>query len=36
VRIDSLANGNLRIRAFTDFRDPSRRDYNLTEIMRHP
>ncbi len=36
VRIDSLANGNLRVRVFTDFVDPRRRDYNLTEIMRHP
>ena len=36
VRIDSLTNGDLRIRVFTDFVDPHRRDYNLTEIMRHP
>jgi hypothetical protein len=36
VRIDNLANGNLRVRVFTDFADPGRRDYNMTEIMRHP
>lgn len=36
VRIDNLANGNLRVRVFTDFTDPGRRDYNMTEIMRHP
>jgi hypothetical protein len=36
VRIDNLSNGNLRIRVFTDFKGASRRDYNLTEIMRHP
>jgi hypothetical protein len=36
VRIDSLSNGRLRVRVFTDFKDASRRDYNLTEIMRHP
>ena len=31
--IDTLANGTC---AFTDFTDPARRDYNMTEIMRHP
>jgi hypothetical protein len=36
VRIDALANGNLRARVFTDFTDPGRRDYNMIEIMRHP
>jgi hypothetical protein len=36
VRIDNLANGNLRVRVFTDFVDPSRRDYSTTEILRHP
>jgi hypothetical protein len=36
VRIDRLSTGNLRIRVFTDFKDTGRRDYNLTEIMRHP
>jgi hypothetical protein len=36
VRVDNLANGDLRIRVFTDFVDPHRQDYNLTEIMRHP
>lgn len=36
VRIDGLSNGNLRIRVLTDFKDAARRDYNLTEIMRHP
>jgi len=36
VQIDNLANGELRVRVFTDFVDPHRRDYNLTEIMRHP
>lgn len=34
VRIDPLAGGNLRVRVFTDFADPRRRDYNMTEIMR--
>ncbi len=36
VRVDTLANGNLRVRVLTDFVDPHRQDYNLTEIMRHP
>jgi hypothetical protein len=36
VRVDGLSNGNLRIRVFTDFKDPGRADYNLTEIMRRP
>ncbi|WP_442756534.1 hypothetical protein ACNHKD_07970 [Methylocystis sp. JAN1] len=34
VRINSLSNGNLRVRVFTDFSDPRRVDYNMTEIMR--
>ncbi|WP_424363194.1 hypothetical protein [Methylocystis parvus] len=34
VRINSLANGNLRVRVFTDFADPRRADFNMTEIMR--
>lgn len=36
VRIDSRASGELRVRVSTDFTDPGRRDYNMTEIMRHP
>lgn len=34
VRLDSLANGNLRVRVFTNFTDPRRADYSMTEIMR--
>jgi hypothetical protein len=34
VRIDAMANGNLRIRVFTDFASRKRDDYNMTEIMR--
>ncbi len=34
VRINALPSGNLRVRVFTNFADPGRRDYNMTEIMR--
>jgi len=36
VRISNLPNGNLRVDVATHFTDPSRRDYTMTEIMRHP
>ncbi len=34
VRINPLANGNLRVRVFTNFTSPGRADYNMTETMR--
>lgn len=34
VRINAQSSGNLRVRVFTNFAAPGRRDYNMTEIMR--